>query len=356
MIRAALLGAAVGLVGLPLAAQEASVLIGGVRARYADTVSGTAGFAGLRLSGSIPGAVGVVDASLSRFTSGEWVTQVSASGAGMLRLGNGVSVGLTAVGDANRVQGANWNGEVSAGLLGAIGSGRLLVSLGASIGGVRTVEDSTIDAASVGARFQHGLHGGLSVSGGLAGVLSDTSRYADGSVEFTFTSSRVRASLVGGARIGDLSNDPWVQGQFRFSATPFASIEAALGRYPRDLVGFTEGSFLTLGARVGFTRPSRGAAYPEPPVRVERIDEHLVRITFRHSGRVERVEIAGVWNAWTPTPLAREASGVWVVDLALQPGIYNYAIVLDGDTWTVPDGVLRQPDDFGGEVAILVVR
>ena len=58
---------------------------------------------------------------------------------------------------------------------------------------------------------------------------------------------------------------------------------------------------------------------------------------------------------WLPVALERGANDRWSAELALGLGIYKYAIVVDGDVWTVPDGVPSEPDDFGGEVATLVI-
>jgi 1,4-alpha-glucan branching enzyme len=49
------------------------------------------------------------------------------------------------------------------------------------------------------------------------------------------------------------------------------------------------------------------------------------------------VAIAGSFNDWRPdaTPMLRVSSGSWVKDLALQPGTYEYRLVVDGN-W-MPD-------------------
>ena len=80
-----------------------------------------------------------------------------------------------------------------------------------------------------------------------------------------------------------------------------------------------------------------------------------MRLTIKYSGKAETIELAGVWNGWLPVAMERVEDGTWSTVLTLEPGIYQYAIVVDGSTWTVPDGVPSEPDDFGGEVATLVV-
>lgn len=52
----------------------------------------------------------------------------------------------------------------------------------------------------------------------------------------------------------------------------------------------------------------------------------------------------------------RGGTGLWSADLPLRGGAWRFAILVDGNRWTVPAGVPRLPDDFGGEVGVLVVR
>jgi hypothetical protein len=41
--------------------------------------------------------------------------------------------------------------------------------------------------------------------------------------------------------------------------------------------------------------------------------------------------------------------------LPLGPGAYRFSLILDGEHWVVPEGVPMLPDDFGGEVGLLLV-
>jgi hypothetical protein len=113
--------------------------------------------------------------------------------------------------------------------------------------------------------------------------------------------------------------------------------------------------YVTSGIRVRVPgrAPTRGAV--ESPVEANRIGQNRFRITLKYSGDAETLEIAGEWNGWSPVRLEKGANDRWSAELALGPGIYKYAIVVNGDVWTVPDGVASEPDDFGGEVATLVV-
>ena len=68
------------------------------------------------------------------------------------------------------------------------------------------------------------------------------------------------------------------------------------------------------------------------------------------------VAIAGDWNGWTAFPLRREASGRWSIELQLEPGVYKYSLLVDDQLWTIPEGAPTLPDEFGGEVGLLIVR
>ena len=42
--------------------------------------------------------------------------------------------------------------------------------------------------------------------------------------------------------------------------------------------------------------------------------------------------------------------------IAIEPGIYRYSLVVGGETWTLPPGVISEPDGVGGQVGLLIVR
>jgi hypothetical protein len=332
------------------------VLVGGVHARYADSISGTAGLTTLRLSGSSPNTAGTLAGSLSKFSSGEWVTQLSGFGAAVVPLGGGLSLGASAGADANRVQGGSWNGEGSGGLLGAFSFARSLVTLGVSVGRIRTIYDSTVGTRVLSARWQQRVAGGAVLSGGVVGVSSDTIRYADASLEFMYTGTNISASVAGGVRAGDLDDDPWGQGHVEYDVLSRMTLELTMGRYQRNLVGFTDGLYVTLGSRIRLAGEPRRSTISEPPIEVVPLNDRSVRLTVKYTGDAQSLEIAGVWNGWLPLPFEKMAADKWSVVLDLGPGIYQYAIVVDGGEWTVPNGVPSEPDDFGGVVATLVVR
>ena len=94
--------------------------------------------------------------------------------------------------------------------------------------------------------------------------------------------------------------------------------------------------------------PPRPAGAPEPALGVTRF--------AIHDSEARSVEVAGDWNRWRPTRLARAPNGIWYVDVKIDPGEYRYAFRINGTTWTVPDGVAAVDDGFGGRAAWLSVR
>lgn len=93
--------------------------------------------------------------------------------------------------------------------------------------------------------------------------------------------------------------------------------------------------------------------------RVDGEDAQRVFVQFRlDAANVEHVALAGDFTAWRPLyELHESGPGVWSVTIALEPGVHDYAFVIDGERW-VPDPLAPAVDDgFGGvnsRVAVLV--
>ena len=72
------------------------------------------------------------------------------------------------------------------------------------------------------------------------------------------------------------------------------------------------------------------------------------------------VAIVGDFNDWQAgaTPLRRVSpTGMWTVEVGLEPGRYTYAFVVDGTRWVPDEAAPRARDDeFGGERSIIYVR
>ncbi len=107
-----------------------------------------------------------------------------------------------------------------------------------------------------------------------------------------------------------------------------------------------------------------GAAPPLPglPVPVVRDGRRGVSLTLESDALPENSSppappaVAGTFSGWERVPMRREG-GRWVVELTLEPGVYEYAFVTAEGEWFVPPETPgRKPDGFGGHVALLIVQ
>jgi hypothetical protein len=61
------------------------------------------------------------------------------------------------------------------------------------------------------------------------------------------------------------------------------------------------------------------------------------------------VVLAGSFTGWRPAHEMREtAPGIWSILLPLEPGVHDYAFVVDGDRWVADPHALQIDDGFGG--------
>lgn len=337
-----------------LPAQQVSALLGGVSARYADSISGSAALVGGRLRYSRGGTRGDLETSIARFTSGEWAAQLGAQGLFAKAVTRREAVGVAVGGSFNKLEGGVWSTTAAAGPFLARAAGSGTASLSLTGGWARTVDSTAFPtgAASLGGRYDRGRWRLESVAVGTA---ADTLRFLDWTVGTGWRSATVSVTALGGVRTGDLASDPWWQLRAEATIAPWAALEAAVGRYPRDLTGFTAGRFATLGMRIDILKGTPGPTLRGTDAfRAERLGAARVRVTLQLDG-ARSVAVAGEWNDWVPMPMRRDASGRWTAVLGLRPGVYRCALLVDGARWVAPPGAPKTGDDFGGEVGLLIV-
>ena len=65
-------------------------------------------------------------------------------------------------------------------------------------------------------------------------------------------------------------------------------------------------------------------------------------VTFRYRGSASKVYLAGCFNGWSTssTPLKKGSDGIWSVTVDLQPGVYEYKYVVNGEWCHDPDNGL----------------
>lgn len=93
----------------------------------------------------------------------------------------------------------------------------------------------------------------------------------------------------------------------------------------------------------GSTLPATFASAPERTSRVY--------VQFRlDAPDAEAVALAGTFTGWEPRyPLAETEPGVWTALVPLEPGVHDYAFVVDGETWVADPSAPQVDDDFGGK-------
>jgi hypothetical protein len=353
IIRGVLAGAAVAtsvVAAAPLHGQEASLLLGGIHTAYADSLSGSAGTIGARFKLQTPSFWTQLDGFATRFTTGGWATQGSGGLLGLVGLSRHVALGIRADANVNAIQDGPWSAIGSGGPYLVAATDGWIAAGGVTGGGVRSI-DALTSALVTGVLRMSRLAGRWTVDLRASSSWADTIRFFDALAGLMYSDRHLTVSASGGIRTGDLGDDPWAQGRVEWRVTPFLGLEASVGTYPADITGFTEGFFVSAGLRVGTRRRDLP---PERDVTLQRLSDEQAEITFVVRD-AEEVAIAGEWNAWTPTPLARIDGSHWRITLPLGPGAYRFALVIDGDRWVVPHGIPAMPDDFGGEVGLLLI-
>lgn len=337
----------------PAGAQGVSVRLGGVRARYADSLTGSAASLGLHAARELGAVRANLDVVHARFSSGDGYSTQGAFGFTAARgLGASGAAGLRGQATASLLSGGTsaWTGTAEA--FGALLAGGWLTSAALSGGAVRDVAGVTrpLIGAALGVRRQLGP---VALEARAAGTRSRATQFADFTAGLQWERGPLRLGGAAGARAGDLGDEPLLQVQAELRVHPLVALEIAGGTYPGDLTGYTSGRFLNAGVRVALARDR--APLGRFGVVVEQLPRQRgTRVTFDVPG-ADTVAIVGEWNSWQPAPLTRVARGRWQVVLPLSPGAYRFSLVVDGARWVVPPGVPRLPDDFGGEVGVLVI-
>ncbi len=82
-------------------------------------------------------------------------------------------------------------------------------------------------------------------------------------------------------------------------------------------------------------------------------------MTFSFSGpEAESVLVAGDFTGWTqaPLPLKKGRTGIWKTTVALEPGRYEYRLLVNGEWRDDPACPNRHPNPFGGENCVRIVE
>jgi hypothetical protein len=357
---------------------QASVDLGGLALRYADSVNATAAaitpdfrFDSGRTSAE---AVG----TFSQFSSGGWSSQGTLSTSFFPARAGPLFLELSGFGggsyhhDGTRTGEAIANARVhfSGDRLGAFGGGGLGTTW--NVGGWRRIL-----LGEIGAWTRYGPGSALVTLTPVA--VNDTTRYADGQLSFEGTRDRLDFSATAGYRWGsrlppELSGAKgWASLSGTGWLTPVWGVVAAAGTYPVDPTqGFPGGRFLSLGVRLATARrnatilqnydlkgPSAAVSSESSgDVAVFRVvkDPQGGNVLHFHAPQATRVEMSGDFTQWAPVDLLRSPDGWWSGAVPAGAGTYQMNLRVDGGPWMVPPGMLSMKDEFGGVTGLLVIE
>ena len=211
---------------------------------------------------------------------------------------------------------------------------------GPVFGGVLDVDRAS--GARLAYREEHGRVSGIAITDRVATGMLGNDRYA--------------ASAVAGLRDAPDEHVGFGSVTATMALARAVALQAAAGSYPSNRVtGTFGGSFASIGVSLRSLRrlDNEDAA---PLVRgAPALVAGARRLAIQAPG-AHRVEIAGDWNNWTPSPATLAGDGTWYSDVRLQPGEHRYAFRIDGKRWMVPEGVASVDDGFGGRSALVTVR
>lgn len=360
---------------LPAQQVRSSVVLGGVRVRYADAFEVSA----LTLSPALTLQSGAnvfgVNATVSQPSVGAWSGQLNVAGSTFRAIrgafagefgGNG---GGSNSGDGTRTGHVQVHGRAH------LVSSRLGAWLGAGAGS--SWNGDTWQANRVS---EFGIWGQGDALGALVSwspiVANDSVRYADLLLAARWRGRRLELDGTLGQRsgaaraMGVADPDTWASLSASWRVSARTAIVASGGTYPLDLLqGFPSGRFASLGVRL--TGPGSGASpeFARAPADVER--DRLVRgvsalrvrrmaanrfeVRVRASGAA-RMEVTGDLTGWEPVAMRAEPDGWWVIALSGEPGTYEVTVRRDGGAWLVPPGLRVRRDEFGGESGLLTLR
>lgn len=358
----------------------ASVDVGAVALRYADTVNATAAVLtpDVRMDWSQASAEAL--ATLSQFAGGGWSAQGLVSASLFTPRSRGFFGELAGYAGGSTHQDATRTGE-------ALTNARIHFSRSGSgafvgAGGGTTWDGSgwrRVLLGEIGAWADFGA--GTTVLKVSPVSVDDSAKYVDGQIAVNWTSGRLDLSALAATRWGSrLPFDPsgtrtWASVAITAWATPVFGIVGAAGTYPVDPTqGFPGGRFVSLGIRLASGRRNALKSGESPQgmesvrtevpaglspaadlFRVEARPQGVVMLMV-HAPSARRVEVNGDFTGWTPVDLKQTSGGWWALAMPIAPGKYDMNLRVDGGAWIVPPGLLGMKDEFEGSVGLLIVE
>lgn len=143
--------------------------------------------------------------------------------------------------------------------------------------------------------------------------------------------------------------------RFTVGPTPRRSVADWLWR-PRS-VSVTWRPAYALAAAVTFVAVFAADVVRRRPAGVAATSPQVFTQFVFNAPNAKRVAVAGDFSGWQPVHvMARSEGGVWTVVVPLDPGVHDYAFVVDGERWVADPAAPAIHDGFGGvnsRVAVL---
>ncbi len=189
------------------------------------------------------------------------------------------------------------------------------------------------------------------------GSVSVTPTVASLGVRWSGPSLRLEARLARRFAVGTATGMGWSVGA-RLPAADGVVVRLDAGFLPAgDALFLPNRHYLALGLELVNRRPAAGptepAGSPAGALTLARQNGPRATLTIRNAA-ASSIEVMGDFTDWRPVPMTRTLGDVWSLSTAIPAGVHQVNLRLNGGAWSVPPGLPRADDGFGGEVGVLV--
>lgn len=154
-------------------------------------------------------------------------------------------------------------------------------------------------------------------------------------------------------------SEMWYSAIASYRVMPGTLIRVGAGTYPTDFIRqLPNGSYASVGVRVERGKRQQVDWYQPPELPAFRIDTIAggARVIRIRAPRALKVELSGDFTDWTPLPMRALNGGAWELILPIAAGTYRVSVRVDGGSWSAPPGLVPVPDEYNGEVAVVVIH
>jgi hypothetical protein len=178
-----------------------------------------------------------------------------------------------------------------------------------------------------------------------------------------WSAGRLELESVGGVTLS-LLREPkrWAQGSLTYQVAPEVAMFSTFGSRDPELylIEPAETPRATLGLRMSHWR---SAVLDAPLVaragaigwRARQLDNEWWALEVRAPG-ARLVEVAGDFSRWEPVKLEHVGGDRWETMVALEPGVHQVNVRVDGGAWMPPPGAPTSADGYGGTSGVVVAE